>query len=56
MITRPMNHTETTFSQCTVARTPSPWFAPPVPSYMREPGTNYVTIITSEGPQVYVVS
>ena len=56
MITRPMNHTETTFSQSTVARTPSPWFAPPVPSYMREPGTNYVTIITSEGPQAYVVS
>ena len=56
MITRPMTHTETTFTQSSVARTPSPAFAPPVPSYMREPGTNYVTIITSDGPQTYVVS
>lgn len=33
-----------------VIRTPAPYFAPPVPAPMREPGTNYITIITAKGP------
>ena len=30
-------------------RTPSPFFAPPQPSTMREPGTNYLSILTDQG-------
>ena len=30
-------------------RAPSPFFAPPVPSMMREPGTNYRTVLTATG-------
>ena len=32
-----------------VLRAPSRAFAPPVPSMMREPGTNYMTVLTSHG-------
>jgi hypothetical protein len=47
---RPIEHKQATFVQGTLMRSPSPFFAPPVPAYMREPGTNYVTIITAPGP------
>ena len=30
-------------------RPPRPFFAPPVPSMMREPGTNYMTVLTANG-------
>lgn len=34
----------------TLSRSPSPVFAPPVPTGMQEPGTNYFTIVTAQGP------
>jgi hypothetical protein len=43
-------HKQVAFYQSTIARTPSPDFSPPVPAYMREPGTNWYTIITASGP------
>jgi hypothetical protein len=46
----PTQHKQASFYQGSIMRSPSPFFAPPVPSYMREPGTNYVTIITAPGP------
>jgi hypothetical protein len=50
-VTRPMTeHSQTTFVQGTVIRQPAPYFAPPLPAYMREPGTNYITVITAPGP------
>ena len=45
------HHTQTTHTQGTVNRTRNPFFAPPVPAHMPEPGFNYLTIITAEGPQ-----
>jgi hypothetical protein len=33
-----------------IQRSYSPSFCPPVPSGMREPGTNYYTLITADGP------
>ena len=50
MFTRPIVHRQVALTQGTVQRTPSPYFAPPVPSGMREPGTNFFTIITAHGP------
>lgn len=51
MITRiPTDHTQVGFYQGSVIRTPSPFFAPPVPTGMQEPGTNWYTIVTAEGP------
>lgn len=47
---RPIEHKQVGFTQALLQRSPSPYFAPPVPSFMREPGTNYVTIITAPGP------
>lgn len=50
-ITRDLTeHKTVTFAQGSVVRSPSPVFAPPVPAYMREPGTNYYTLITAPGP------
>ncbi len=43
-------HQQVTFYQAAMERTASPFFAPPVPRGMLEPGTNYYTIITAEGP------
>ena len=43
-------HQQVTFYQAAMERTASPFFAPPVPRGMIEPGTNYYTIITAEGP------
>ena len=49
-LTRPLGqHTQTSYVQGQIMRAPSPWFAPPVPNPMREPGTNYLSIITAEG-------
>ena len=46
----PTSHKQVTMTApAELVRTPSPWFAPPVPAYMREPGTNYMSIITSHG-------
>lgn len=47
---RPIEHKQVTFTQGAVMRTSSPFFAPPVPGAMREPGTNYYTVITAPGP------
>lgn len=46
----PTEHKQVTFYQGTISRAPNPYFAPPVPSGMREPGTNLITIITAAGP------
>lgn len=46
----PTEHKQITFTQGQVMRAPNPYFAPPVPASMREPGTNYLTIITAPGP------
>jgi len=43
-------HTQTTSFPSVVERTASPAFAPPVPMGMQEPGTNWFTIVTAEGP------
>jgi hypothetical protein len=44
----PTQHKQVLFTQSVVERAPSPFFAPPVPAYMREPGTNYITIVTAD--------
>ena len=50
-ITRGLQHNEnSTMAKRVLQRTPSPWFAPPVPSWQREPGTNLVTIFTAPTP------
>jgi hypothetical protein len=50
-VTRPMDqHKQVGFLQSPIMRSASPWFAPPVPVGMREPGTNYVTLITAPDP------
>jgi hypothetical protein len=46
----PTDHKQISFTQGQVMRAPSPAFAPPVPASMREPGTNWFTIITANGP------
>jgi hypothetical protein len=46
----PTQHSQTGFYQGVIERTPSPFFAPPVPSGMIEPGSNFITIITAAGP------
>ena len=46
-IHRPLKHKAVLTTQPALMRTPSPYFAPPVPAYMREPGTNYMSIIMS---------
>jgi len=33
-----------------VERQPSPYFRPPMATGQREPGTNFITIITARGP------
>lgn len=46
----PTCHKEVAFTNNgPLMRAPSPYFAPPVPAYMREPGTNYMSIVTSHG-------
>lgn len=46
----PTEHKTVRFYQGQVQRSPSPAFTPPVPAYMREPGTNWYTLITAPGP------
>jgi hypothetical protein len=46
----PADHVQVEFQQGTVMRQPSPDFSPPVLTGMREPGTNYITIVTAPGP------
>jgi hypothetical protein len=46
----PTEHKTVRFFPGQVQRAPSPAFAPPVPAYMREPGTNWYTLITANGP------
>jgi hypothetical protein len=46
----PTDHKQVAHFQSVVMRAPSPFFTPPVPSGMREPGTNFITIITAAGP------
>jgi hypothetical protein len=48
MYHRPIQHKVVTFQEGEIQRAPSPYFAPPVPSGMREPGTDYLTILTAE--------
>lgn len=54
-LTRPMAHQAPSmfgYYTGTVARAPQPFFSPPVPTGMREPGTNYITIITADENKV----
>lgn len=46
----PTEHRQTAYKSGTLQRSPSPYFAPPAPVGMREPGTNFVTIITAPDP------
>ena len=46
----PTEHKQIGFTQSVLMRSASPWFAPPLPAYMREPGTNWYTVITAPGP------
>ena len=43
-------HRQTTMYATSIMRSPSPFFVPPVPAGMREPGTNWYTIVTADGP------
>lgn len=45
-------HRQTTYTQGEIVRAPSIGFLPPVPAVMREPGTNYLTILTADGQAV----
>jgi hypothetical protein len=46
----PTHHKEVTMAaSAPLMRSPQPYFAPPVPSVMREPGTNYLSVLTSHG-------
>lgn len=45
-----MTHTRTVHAVGQVERQPAWYFAPPVPAGMREPGTNWFTIVTAHGP------
>jgi len=46
----PTHHKEISQSaSAPLMRRPSPFFAPPVPAMMREPGTNYMTVLTANG-------
>ena len=46
----PTEHTQTTQLTGDFYRSPSPYFAPPAPSGMREPYTNFFSIITAPDP------
>jgi len=48
VISRPFRHTQTEWFQAPVQRFASPFFAPPMVSGAREPGTDYLGIITAE--------
>ena len=43
-------HTSTYDFTTNLERSGSEYFAPPVPVGMQEPGTNYLTIVTADGP------
>ena len=43
-------HTQVESFPSALQRSPGPEFAPPVPTGMHEPGTNYFTIVTADGP------
>jgi hypothetical protein len=55
MLTRRPIHTYTSWQQGQVVRAASPYFRPPRPAAVREPGTNYLTIVSAEGPMPIVV-
>ena len=48
MITRQFRHTQTEWFQAPVQRFSSPYFAPPMCSGAREPGTGYMGIVTAD--------
>ena len=48
-INRHLGHKVVSFRQGTIQRAPSPYFSPPEPAWTREPGTDYLTLITREG-------
>lgn len=55
MIRRPFRHTQTTHLQGAVIRDAASDFnfAMPTARPMREPGTNFLTYITADGPVTY---
>ena len=50
-IRRPFHHTTTTHYQGTMIRQKTPKLYVPNARPMREPGTNYLTYITANGPR-----
>ena len=51
MFTRDVSQHQVTYQFASqLQRTYAPEFCPPVPAGMREPGTNYYTLITADGP------
>lgn len=55
MFSRQIAHTYTAWDGGTVQRGPSTWFSPPKPSTSREPGTNYLTAVSAEGPMTIIL-
>jgi len=53
MMNRPIRHTETTFQQHDIKRGGTPGFMLPDSRSMREPGTDFFTLITATGPATY---
>jgi len=53
MMNRPIRHTETTFEQHDIKRGGTPGFMLPDSRSMREPGTDFFTLITATGPATY---
>jgi hypothetical protein len=53
MMNRPIRHTETTFEQHQLKRGATPGFMLPDSRSMREPGTDFFTLITATGPATY---
>ena len=52
MATRiPTEHKQVSYCPGQLQRTPSPYFGLPAVKGMREPGTNYISIITAPTPQ-----
>jgi hypothetical protein len=51
MFTRDVSQHQMAYQLVTqLERQYSPFFCPPVPAGMREPGTNYYTLVTADGP------
>jgi hypothetical protein len=48
-INRHFIHKSVSYNPGQLYRTPSPYFSPPEPAWTREPGTDYLTLLTRDG-------